>query len=127
MEGFENAIRNRHFNSLSKGREERPTESICNAKEAKNYSSEDDQQFMVTRSRKRIEKQQKATTGVTLKAETQIFAGHREQARRPAEEWTNQWRIWTGDTLRLHSNNTNHNVRGDGTSQKRKADYNVPA
>ena len=94
------AIRNRHFNRVSKGWESRPTgESFCDARDR--HPENDQQQLMMTRSRERQEKPQKVVAGVTLKTDTQFLTGHRKQARRAEEEWTNQWRIWTGDTLRL--------------------------
>jgi len=118
-----NVVKNRHFDRFLKGWESRPAgESDC---EAMNRLLDNDR--LEDRSRVEQEKPRKLAAGVTLKAETQLLTMHSEQAKRSAEEWTNQWRVWTGDTLRSHMNNTIHTVRGDGTSQKRKADKIDPA
>ena len=117
-----NVIKNRRFNSFPKGREGQPEKDSSKNKLHLSDNDEND-----TTSRKARETLTSVLSGATPKVDTRIFAGRCEDTRCAEEEWTNQWRVWTGDNPRLHANNTRHTVRGDGTSQKRKADYNDPA
>ena len=111
------AIKKQYFNSYLEEGEERPTEPDY----AVSASGR--------KSMKRIkwQEQQKRSQEVTLKAEPQISMGRQRDARCAAEEWLNQWKVWAGNTLRLQINKDDHTVRGDGTSQKRKAGLIDPA